>query len=149
MKKYIAARIIMGFPIGVAIGNIITVVISLVYGGGSYIVCTDEFIALIGSEAAAAALQTLLCGVIGTGFSLASLIWTNDSISLLKQTVLCFFIYSAILFPAAFFMGWMGRGAAGILIYAAIFAAVFALIWFIQFLFWRKNIKSINDVLKK
>lgn len=149
MKKRIIARICLGFPIGVAIDSIITVIISLIWGGGNYIVCTPEFIELIGSESAAAAMQALLCGIMGMGFSGASLIWEADNISLLKQTVLCFLIYSALMFPAAFFMGWMQHSVLGIIIYVLIFAVIFAVIWIIQFLFWKSNIKSINAMLKK
>lgn len=53
MKKKTAARIVLGFPVGIAIGNVITVVISLIWGGGNYFVCVPEFTELIGSESAA------------------------------------------------------------------------------------------------
>ncbi len=149
MKKKTAARIVLGFPVGIAIGNVITVVISLIWGGGNYFVCVPEFTKLIGSESAAAALQTLICGIMGIGFSAASLIWENDKISLLKQTVLCFFIYSVLVLPAAFFMGWMERSITGFIIYTAIFAAIFAVIWLTQFLLWKVRINSINAMLKK
>ncbi len=43
MKKKTAARIVLGFPVGIAIGNVITVVISLIWGGGNYFVCVPEF----------------------------------------------------------------------------------------------------------
>ena len=85
----------------------------------------------------------------GIGFSAASLIWENDKISLLKQTVLCFFIYSVLILPAAFFMGWMERSITGFIIYTAIFAAIFAVIWLTQFLLWKVRINSINAMLKK
>lgn len=149
MKKKTAARLVLGFPIGIAIGNIITVIISLIWGGGNYIICTPEFIELVGSESSAAALQTLICGIMGTGFSIASIIWGADNISLLKQTVSCFLIYSAIMLPAAYFMGWMSRSIIGVIIYASVFAAVFAVIWIVKFLIWKSRIKSINAVLKK
>lgn len=148
MKKRIAARLIIGFPIGIAIGNIITVIISLFWGGGSYIICTDEFIGFVGNEAAAAAVQTLLCGIMGVGFAAASFIWEADSISLLKQTVSCFLIYLTIMFPVAYFANWMQHSFIGVIIYIGIFASIFAIIWLIQFLVWKKKIKSINAVLK-
>lgn len=146
MKKKIAARTALGFPIGIAIGNIITVFISLIAGGGSYIVCTEEFIGLIGSEAAAAAVQTLLCGIMGAGYAAASVIWEAE-ISLLKQTIICFLIYSAILFPIAYFANWMEHSVIGVIIYIAVFAASFALIWVIQFLMWKRRVKRMNEML--
>ena len=148
MKKKILARIAIGFPIGIAIGNIVTVAISLIFGGGSYIVCTEEFIGLVGNEAAAAAVQTLLCGVMGIGFGGASLIWEAD-MSLLKQTVLCFLIYSAIMLPIAYFANWMEHSVVGIIIYFGIFVVIFAIIWLIQFFMWKRKVQSINAMLKK
>lgn len=133
MKKRIIARTVLGIPIGIAIGNIITVIISLIFGGGSYIVCTEEFIALVGNESAAAAVQTLLCGLMGAGFAAASLIWEADSLSLLKQTVICFLIYSAIMFPIAFLANWMEHSVIGAAVYMGEFAAIFAVIWLVRF----------------
>lgn len=148
MKKKTAARAALGFPIGIAIGNIITVVLSLIYGGGKYFVCTEEFIGLIGSEATAAAVQTLLCGIMGMGYAAASVIWEAD-ISLLKQTVICFLIYAAILFPIAYFANWMEHSVIGVIIYIAVFAAIFVLIWVVQFFMWKRKVKKINEMLKK
>lgn len=149
MKKKIAARAALGFPIGIAIGNIITVIASLIYGGGRYFVCTEEFIDLIGNEAAAAAVQTLLCGIMGMGYAAASVIWEADNISLLKQTIICFLIYSAILFPIAYVANWMEHSVIGVIIYIGVFAATFALIWVIQFFMWKRKVQSINAMLKK
>lgn len=148
MKKRVIARTVLGLPIGIAIGNIITLAISLIYGGGNYIVCTEDFIALVGNEAAAAAVQTLLCGVMGMGYAAASLIWESE-MSLLKQTVICFFIYAALLFPVAFFAGWMERSLAGVLGYIGIFAGIFAGIWLTQFFMWKNKVRTINKMLKK
>ena len=148
IKKQILARMTIGFPIGIAIGNIITVLISLISGGGSYIVCTEEFIAFVGNEAAAAAVQTLLCGVMGMGFGAASLIWEAD-MSLLKQTTLCFLIYSAIMFPIAYFANWMHHSVIGVIIYFGIFAAIFAIVWLIQFFMWKRKVQNINAMLKR
>lgn len=148
MKKKAAARAALGFPIGIAIGNVITVIVSLAYGGGRYFVCTEEFIGLIGSEAAAAAVQTLLCGVMGMGYAAASVIWEAD-ISLLKQTVICFLIYAAILFPIAYFANWMEHSVMGVIVYIAVFAAIFVLIWVIQFFMWKNKVKKINAMLRK
>lgn len=149
MKKKIVLRTIVGFPIGIAIGNIITVIISLFWGDGSYIVCTDEFIELIGNEAVAAAVQALLCGIMGGAFAATSVIWEVDNISLLKQTIICFLIYLAIMFPIAFFANWMKHSVIGVIIYIGIFAASFVIVWLIQFLMWKNKIKSINAMLKK
>ena len=58
MKKKVIERAVPGFFIGIAIGQIISVLISLMSGNGEFIICTDEFIAQIGNEALAAAVKS-------------------------------------------------------------------------------------------
>lgn len=148
MKKKIIERTIPGFFMGIAIGQIISVLISLVSGNGEFIVCAPEFTELVGNEAAAGAVQTLLCGVMGAGFAAASVIWELDSISIAAQTGICFGIYSIIMFPIAYFANWMEHSAAGILSYAGIFIASFGLVWVIQYFIWKKKIKAINEKIQ-
>ena len=64
MKKIIQ-RGIVGIFVGFAIGQIITIIISLSLGTGEYVACAPEFIALVGNEAMAVAIQALLCGIMG------------------------------------------------------------------------------------
>ena len=94
MKKKVIERAVPGFFIGIAIGQIISVLISLMSGNGEFIICVDEFVAQIGNEALAAAVQTLLCGIMGSGFAAASVIWELENISIAAQSGICFGIYA-------------------------------------------------------
>ena len=146
MRKKLLQRIFQGFFIGIAVGQLICVLISLM-NGEDFIICSPEFIELTGSEAAAAAVQTLLCGVIGSGFSGASVIWETDTLSIAAQSGLCFAIYAVILLPAAYITGWAEHSLAGLLSYAGIFAASFAVVWIIQYIVWKKRLAAINKKL--
>ena len=148
MKKVIL-RTVLGLPVGIAIGHLITVLISLVNGEGSYFACTPEFVELIGNEAVAVAVQTLLCGVMGMAFAGASLVWESEKLSIAAQSGICFGIYAAVLLPIAYFANWMEHTLAGILSYIAIFVGVFVITWITQYFAWRGRIKSINANLNK
>ena len=148
MKKKLIQRVVVGLPIGIAIGQIITVIISLIRGSGEYYACVPEFTAEIGNEAYAVALQTLLCGVMGIGFAAASVIWEWERLSIAAQTGLCLGIYALCILPTAYFAKWMEHSVTGILSYCGIFAASFVFVWLVQFVIWRIRLNKINEKLK-
>ena len=90
MKKKMIQRGLLGFPLGIAIGFVITVIISMCIGDGSFYPVTPELIDTMKNELNAVILQTILCGILGTGFAMASVIWEIDSWSLAaKRNLLC------------------------------------------------------------
>lgn len=113
MKKKIVKRIWIGFPVGIAIGYIITLVISACIGDGTVYSATPEFVQRMGTELSAVILQTALCGVLGSGFAAASVIWEIDSWSLAKQSGVYFIVIGAILLPIAYVTNWMRHSVAG------------------------------------
>ena len=92
MKKKMIQRGLLGFPLGIAIGFVITVIISMCIGDGSFYPVTPELIDTMKNELNAVILQTILCGILGTGFAMASVIWEIDSWSLAKQSGIYFSI---------------------------------------------------------
>lgn len=66
MKKRVFLNALISFPIGIAAGQIISIVISLIYGG-KYYSCPPQLISDVGSEMGAVVLQTILCGIVGAG----------------------------------------------------------------------------------
>ena len=148
MRKKIIERTAAGFFIGIAIGQIISVLISFISGKGEFVVCVPEFTALIGNEAAAAAIQTLLCGVMGMGYAAASLIWESEKLNIAAQTGICFGIYAVTLLPIAYFTNWMEHSLFGVLGYIGIFAASFVVVWFNQYFLLKSRIKAINAKMR-
>ena len=59
MKKKIISRGVAGFPIGIAIGFVITVIISVCVGDGLFYPVTPELIVTAGNELNAVILQTV------------------------------------------------------------------------------------------
>jgi hypothetical protein len=149
MKRQIILRGLLGFPMGIAIGNIISVAISFDWGGGYYSSCVPELIETMGSEIYAVALQTLLCGLLGTAFGICSLIWEIDKWSIAKQTGIYFLSASFIMMPIAYLTNWMEHTLVGFVIYFGVFAAIFVVVWIVQYFIWRVKIKKMNARIKE
>lgn len=149
MKKKIFLRSISGFPLGLALGYLITIIISLIWANGYYSPCVPELAVMMGSEINAVLLQALLCGILGMGFAASSVIWEMENWGIVKQTGIYFSIVSAIMMPIAYATFWMEHSLKGVLSYFGIFAFVFALVWVVQYTRGRHNVKKMNEALYK
>ncbi len=147
MKKKIALRSILGFPIGIALGYLITIVISLIFADGYYSPCVPELIRVMGNEINAVVVQALLCGLLGVGFAASSVIWEMENWSIVKQTGIYFTIVSLIMLPIAYFSYWMEHSIAGFFSYFGIFVLIFAVIWVIQVAAGKRNVEKMNKKL--
>lgn len=147
MKKKIIKRSILGFPLGITMGYVITILISFGWANGYYTPCVPELISIMGNEINAVILQTVLCGILGTGFAASSIIWEMDNWSIVKQTGIYFSIISVILLPVAYFSYWMEHSVVGFLFYFGIFTLIFVIIWIIQFVIGKHNVGRMNEKL--
>lgn len=147
MKRKIMARFIWGVPVGIAIGYMITVFSSLVWADGYYSPCMPELVASMGNEIRAVMLQALLCGVLGGGCAAGSVIWEIEDWSVVRQTGVYFLVICVVMMPAAYFMYWMEHSVAGFFSYFGIFVLLFALIWILQFMLGKRDVKKLNENL--
>ena len=147
MKKKIFLRCISGFPLGLAIGYSISIIISLLWANGYYSPCVPELIDMMGSEIHAVLLQAFLCGILGMGFAASSVIWEIETWGLVKQTGIYFLIVSVIMMPIAYVTYWMEHSLKGVLSYFGIFAFIFAIVWVAQYIAARHNVKKMNEIL--
>ena len=147
MKKAIISRALMGFPAGIAVGQCISLLVSAILGKGTFEACVPSFVAAMGSELAAVALQTLLCGILGAASAASSVVWAADW-SLLKRTVASFLLQTLSMLPVAYVTGWMEHSVKGFLLYFAAFTLIFALIWLCQYLALKRRIKKINQKMQ-
>ena len=149
MKRKLILRGLFGFPVGVAIGFVITIIISVCVGDGSFYPVTPELIVTMGNELNAVILQTVLCGIMGAGFAMASVICEMDSWSLAKQSGIYFSVACIVMLPIAYVTNWMKHTVGGILAYVGIFVVIFLVVWLIQYSAWKRKIKKMNDSIKK
>lgn len=149
MKKKLLLRGIVGFPVGVAIGYIITIWISLGWGDGNYMPCQPALVSMMGNEIRAVMLQAFLSGLIGTGVAGSAIVWDIEEWSLIKQTGVYFFLNAFIMMPIAYFMYWMEHSVAGVVSYVVIFVLIFVVIWVISYTTGRYNVRKMNESLYK
>lgn len=149
MKKQAILRGLLGFPLGIAIGYTITIIGSLALGRGSYYPCTPKLIETMGSEINAVVVQTVLCGLLGSSFASSSVVWEIDHWSPAKQSSVYFLITAIIMMPVAYVTNWMQHTLTGFLIYFITFAAIFFIIWIVQYFIWKGKIKKMNNKIKK
>lgn len=148
MKKKIILRSISGIPLGLAIGYLITIVISLIWADGCYAACVPELAVMMGSEINAVLLQALLCAILGMGFGGCSVIWEIEDWGIAKQTGIYFLIVSVIMMPIAYITYWMEHSLPGILSYFGIFVLIFAVVWVIQYGRAKHNVKMMNEKME-
>lgn len=145
IKKKIMLRAISGLPIGLSIGYLITIVISLIWADGYYASCVPALAETMGNEINAVILQALLCAILGMGFGGCSVIWEIEDWGIAKQTGIYFLIVSLIMMPIAYVTYWMEHSFWGIVSYFGIFAFIFAIVWAIQYGRAKHNVKKINE----
>lgn len=149
MKQKLIKRAGMGLLEGIAIGFLISLLVSMCIGDGNFYSVQPHLIDKMGNELNAVIFQTVLCALLGTGFGMASVIWEIESWSLAKQSGVYFLIACVIMLPVSYVADWMHHSVVGVLIYFGIFALIFALIWVARYLFWKNKIKKMNDTVKK
>lgn len=149
MKRKLVLRTLTGFPIGITISYIITILISALFGDGRYLPCVPELSSAVGSEIRAVFIQALLSGLMGAGFGASSLIWETDKWSIAAQTGIYFGLISVIMLPIAYLMYWMEHSAVGFLSYFGIFVFIFIVVWLLQFIIGRRTVKKMNASLRR
>lgn len=142
-------RAVLGIPLGISLGFIITILISLGFGDGKYYPCVPVLVEKMGNEINAVILQTALCGLLGAGFAACSVIWEMENWSIARQTVIYFISSVLIMMPIAYFAGWMEHSLVGFLYYFIIYAVIFVIVWLIQYLSWRKKLKKLNTKINQ
>lgn len=147
MKKIVCRRALFGVPVGIALGTVITILISAAQGGGQYRPVVPALAAQMGSELGAVALQTALCALLGGVCGGASVVWQIDRWSIARQSGVYFLLLAAAMLPIAYVLHWMEHSLWGVVSYAGIFLGIFAAAWIGQYLALRAKFKRIQQKL--
>ena len=147
MKKKLIVRALSGFPIGIAIGYVISILGSLFFGDGDYLPCAPTLISIMGNEINAVTLQMLFSGIVGAGYAVSSVVWEMEHWSIVRQTGLSFLAYAAIMLPIAYFAYWMEHSITGLLSYLLIFVVIFVAIWIIMYFIGKRRVQKMNEKL--
>ena len=141
--RNIIRRALIGMPIGLAIGTIITIINSLNVGDGNYYPVVPALIQDCGSEINAVLIQALCSLLYGAVVGAATLVWDTDW-SLTKMTVVHLIAISLSVLPIAYFMHWMKHTFVGFLIYFGVFLLAYAIIWLISYRRARRSVEALN-----
>ena len=144
MKRKALMRGLSGFPEGIAIGTVITIVISLIKGNGSYYPCVPDFVSFVGNEIMAVIIQTIIWGLLGSIFGTASIICSMEGWSIARQRGVYFIIGGGAIMTAGYILRWMPYSIYGAIGFLMIFFAVFLIVWLANYLFFMIKIKKLN-----
>ncbi|MCL2236109.1 MAG: DUF3021 domain-containing protein [Defluviitaleaceae bacterium] len=148
MKKKAVLRGLLGVPLGITMGFIVSIIISLAIGDGNFTPVVPEMAELFSNEINGVLFNVMLYSVLGASFSAATVIWEMKDWSIARQTITHFIISAGTMMPVAWFGHWMERTLVGLIIFFAVFVVIFAKIWVIQYLVWRKRIHGINEKIE-
>jgi hypothetical protein len=145
--KNLLSRVVGGFVIGVIIGQIVQILISLKLGQGEYMPVVDHFRSLFVSEMTAVIVQVLLTGIIGVTFATSSLVFDIVKWSLLKQYIVHFCITALVWVPIVTLL-WMPKTFISTLIFFSSFFGTYVITWVIQYMISKNDIKQINAAIQ-
>lgn len=148
MKKKLIARCLVGIPVGITIGYVITIIISAIWGNGQYLAVRPELVAFAGTQVKAVVLQLVLLAILGAGCGGASVVWDMENWSLARQSGVYFGVLCAVMLPIAYVAHWMEHTVRGVLSYVGIFVGIFAIVWLSQYIFWSIKIRRMNENMK-
>ena len=136
---------IIGFIMGVVIGNAITFGFCMIYGQPSLVAqeLADEF-----GVPLAVILQSLISGAVGALMMAGTYVYHSDSISLLAATIMHMALAVVTILPAGHFLWWTGRTTEGTLFLLLMMAIMYAMIWISMWASYRSQIRKINEMLE-
>ena len=147
MTKNRIKRILIGFVIGMAIGDLITFLNA--YFSGSSVLFGSDMISKYGSETNAFLVHTLLSGIHGAICFAGTCFYEIEDWGLLKATVLHCFLINASFLIIGLYLNWIPANTVVILISCLVITGIFFIIWLIMASRYRKEVKKLNDLLRE
>ncbi|NMA05485.1 MAG: DUF3021 domain-containing protein [Acholeplasmataceae bacterium] len=147
MKRKLIIRIVIGFIVGAIMGNLITLFVNLGYGEGAKVV-SEHQVEAFGGYGLAVIFQTLLSGLLGILCIGGISFYDIESWSLLKATIAhsMSILFGFILVFTL--LKWVPATLISCLVIATIVIVIYALIWLIMYLIWKKEVEKMNEDLK-
>lgn len=147
MLKKACIRGFSGFAVGVLIGQIVSIIISLSLADGNFYQYIPAFRALFPNEIQTVIAQTVLTGLVGTAFAASSLIFEIDRWGSLKQYIVHFFITAAFWVPVTY-LCWMPEDRRGLITCLLSFLTTYVITWLTQYFVTKNDIRKINAIIR-
>lgn len=149
MKKKVLFRSLLGLLSGVALGQLIAIVISALKGDGAFYAVIPELVNDFGGEQSAVIVQTILLGVSGAIIGAASMIWEIDEWSLTKQTCAHFCLFAIPFIIVAYVLYWVPHSFSGVAVSIVVLVMIYAAIWCGAYFSAKRKIQKINNLLHR
>ena len=140
-------RAAIGFLLGMAVGNIITVVSSML-SGGQVLFFTDALLLRTGNEVLAFLVQTLLSGVIGAVAWAAMGLFEIETWGLVRAEVTHCLLILLTLIPIALYLGWMKPTFESVVLLSGCMAFSDVVVFCIMTAYYHREVAELNEMLK-
>lgn len=138
-------KIIIGACVGIALGQVLSLIFSVIYG--QYSPGVPSFLAQFDNDIGAVAVQTVIFAAIGVIQALASDVFANlDRYSLLKATSIHFAAIVLPLMITAYVLHWSTNLAQLSMILIGVII-IYMIIWIMMYSYYKGQIKKINEHL--
>ncbi|HEM3561262.1 TPA: DUF3021 domain-containing protein [Streptococcus suis] len=143
MKKYLLSA-----SLGIAIGTIISIITSAVFGQGTYLPLNPfstmgAYYLSNFNQVTVMFICVLTWATIGILFQLAEKIFEQDW-SLMRMTATHFLVTAIGFTPLAILAGWFPVNLAGLLFFWLLFILIYALLFFINYKKMEASVQAIN-----
>ncbi len=150
MKRKILKLALIGFVLGMLIGNLISFLCAD-HSVKTLIPVSPVLIRRTGFVKTAMIVNTLLSGILGA-VSMAGVIFHDPEEfdwGMTKAAVLHFLLILAVNVPIALYCGWLEPGFFNLLIWVLIMALGYFIVWLIMYFRYRKETKELNRMLER
>lgn len=149
MKKYhVWGRFCIGLGVGIAIGNLVTVLISYAHGNGA-LVTIPQLTAFFGNTVDAFAVQNLLCACVGILFAEAGIIFAVERWTFPVKCLLHFGVTAVFYLPFLWLCYFQEGGIWTLLLILANIAFTYFITWMTSYLMIRAEVRSINQKIEE
>lgn len=145
-KKTFVLRVLLGFPLGVAINATIALLIS--WCNGVYAPVSLELAEAVGGQLQAAAIQYVSSGLLGAAFAGASAFFEAERWSITRQTVTHFLLTFTATLVCTLLNRWVPLRLGPVMAYVGIWIALYVAFWVALTTHTRRKVNRINAQLQ-
>ncbi|SCB83184.1 DUF3021 domain-containing protein [Weissella bombi] len=145
MIKRIIKNIFIGIPIGITFGLLVSLFYSYQVGDGFYQPSQQMFITHFSNQVNALTVSIVLWGLLGSLFSVTVLIFSIDSWSLARRTLIHFGLTVLGFLIIAYLAGWYSLSLRQIFGEIMTFVIIYVSTWLYSMFRTKKNIDAINQ----
>lgn len=149
MSKKVLKSCLSGSLVAIVISHLIAIIISLIIGDGNFYPTSLGFTKICDTLPSAALLQFITMTIFGAACGGVSSIYQISKWSLLKRTIIHFIILTTTSLITALLAGWIPFYVSSIIIYLALFIIIYVIIWFVIYFTTLKEVKELNNTLRK